>query len=104
MSLTSYQTAPSRIFILLYFYRYVAHKNFVYPKPEVIQNRRLSKTEGYPKPSGNEGVPKQSFGSQNFVQNFVLQALQSKALYGGKTKFCKPKVAKLLAEGGKTPR
>ncbi|RYX87880.1 hypothetical protein EON73_00185 [bacterium] len=31
---------------------------------------------------------------QKFVQNFVLQALQSKALYGGKTTckttFCKP--------------
>ena len=77
----------------------------------------------------NLRVPKQSFGSQtegyqskalvrkstcknrvfarktprrrrqNFVQNFVLQALQSKALYGGKTSckttFCKPYKAKL---------
>ena len=57
-----------------------------------------------------------SCASKNFVQNYVLQALQSKALYGGKTPcktpcktpFCKPykaklcMAAKLLAEGGKT--
>ena len=44
---------------------------------------------------------------QNFVQNYVLQALQSKALYGGKPLVCKPykaklcMAAKLLAGGGK---
>ena len=65
----------------------------MFTKPTLVPSPKVvlpSKTEGYPKPSGNEGVPKQTFGSQNFVQTFGLQALQSKALYGGKTTFCKP--------------
>ena len=60
----------------------------MFTKPTLVPSPKVvlpSKTEGYPKPSGNEGVPKQTFGSQNFVQTFGLQALQSKALYGGKT-------------------
>ena len=90
----------------------------MFTKPTLVPSPKVvlpSKTEGYPKPSGNEGVPKQTFGSQNFVQNvrfaslrrqtFGLQALQSKAPFckpykasfadGGKTTFCKPYKAKL---------
>ncbi len=77
----------------------------MFTKPTLVPSPKVvlpSKTEGYPKPSGNEGVPKQTFGSQNFVQNYVLQA------GGGKPLVCKPykaklcMAAKLLAEGGKT--
>ena len=63
-------------------------------KPKVIQNRRLSKTSGFGR---NEGVPKQSFGSQNFVQS-----LQSFALY----KLCKPSgtKAKLWIANRRVPK
>ena len=49
--------------------RVLLSKTFGSPKPLVLQNLRLSKTGGFGR---NEGVPKQTFGSQNFVQTFGL--------------------------------
>ena len=63
-----------------------------------VQNRRLSPKvvpEGYPKPSGNEGVPKQSFGSQ--TEGYQSKALDRKTpcKTSCKTTFCKPEAANL---------